>query len=402
MIGQLQARLTRRELLRTSLFAGGARLIGFDKIGAAVPSPPEGSRDSSPKDPFQGGKQLGLVDFVNEPSFPLGAALGSELDGRLYTDLSGMTPAEAITPTEKFYIRTRVSQLLENQKPWSIRLGGLVKQPLDLPAERLKGMAKPAGLHLMECAGNARVAHFGMLSVADWTGVPLSEILDVAEIERGATRILISGFDRYATESVMSTPGASWIFTREQLESTKAFLATEMNGQRLPTDHGAPVRLVVPGWYGCACIKWVNEITVVDDGTEATSQMQEYATRTNQAGVPRLARDYTPASIEQAAIPIRVEKWRVDGDIRYRVIGIVWGGSRPVKALEIRFNPEETYVSVNNFKPTTNDAWSFWTHAWAPKKPDVYSIRLRVLEPSGLTRRLDSGYFVRSVAITEV
>ena len=401
-MSQLQARLTRRELLRTSMFAGGVRLIGFDKIAAAVASPPQGSRDSGPKDPFQGGKQLGLVDFVNELSFPLGTALGSELDGRLYTDLSGMTPQGSITPTEKFFIRTRASKLLDQQKPWSIKVGGLVRQPLDLPAARLRGMAKPAGVHLMECAGNPRMAHFGLLSVADWKGVPLAEVLDLVKVQPGSKRILISGFDRYAAESSSSTPGASWIFTGEQLNSTKAFLATEMNGQRLPTDHGAPVRLVVPGWYGCACIKWVNEITVVDDGAEATSQMQEYAGRTNQAGVPRLARDYSPAAIEQAAIPIRVEKWRVDGDIRYRVIGIVWGGSRPVNALEIRFNPEEAYVSVKNLKQTTNDAWSFWTHAWTPKKPDVYSIRLRVPGPSGPTKRMDSGYCVRSVAITEV
>src|SRR5208282_2831676 len=144
MMSQLQARLTRRELLRTSMFAGGVRLIGFDKIAAAVASPLQDSRDSGPKDPFQGGKQLGLVVFVNELSFPLGTALGSELDGRLYTDLSGMTPQGSITPTEKFFIRTRASKLLDQQKPWSIKVGGLVRQPLDLPAARLRGMAKPA------------------------------------------------------------------------------------------------------------------------------------------------------------------------------------------------------------------------------------------------------------------
>lgn len=404
MTGGSEPRLTRRELLKASLIVGGARLVGLDKIVAAVSSPPNHleSSKSQNKDPFQGGKQLGVIDFVGEPWVPLERVLGAELDGRLYTDLSGLMPEQPVTPTKKFYIRTRASELLESQKPWLIKVRGLVRQPLDLTLERLEGMVKPAGLHLMECVGNARVVHFGMLSVADWTGVPLAEILDIVKVEPQATRVLISGFDSYSAESTSSMPGASWIFTLEKLKSTKAFLATEMNGQPIPKDHGAPVRLVVPGWYGCTCIKWVDEIILVDDNVPASSQMQEFATRTYQTGVPSLARDYRPASIEQSAIPIRVEKWLVDGKIRYRVVGIVWGGPRPVNVLEIRFNPEEDYIPVDGFKQSTNDRWSFWAHRWAPKKPDTYSIRLRVGDRSVPTRRLDSGYFVRSVAITEV
>lgn len=114
-------------------------------------------------------------------------------------------------------------------------------------------MAQPMGLHLMECAGNSRSAHFGMLSVADWDGIPLQGLLENAKPKVQGTRVLISGFDRYAAESKSSWPGASWIFTLEQLHSSRAFLATSMNGQSLTADHGAPVRLVVPGWYGCSC-----------------------------------------------------------------------------------------------------------------------------------------------------
>src|SRR5438094_1357751 len=137
-----------------------------------------------------------------------------------------------------------------------------------------------------------------------------------------------------------SGPGGSGIFPWDGLESARAFLATSMNGESLPEDHGAPVRLLVPRWYGCACIKWVNEIILVKDDVDATSQMQEYATRTNQAGVPLLTREYKAALIEHAAMPIRVEKWRVQGRTQYRVVGILRGGSRPVDVLEIPFNPE--------------------------------------------------------------
>jgi len=159
---------------------------------------------------------------------------------------------------------------------------------------------------------------------------------------------------------------------------------------------------MVPGWYGCACVKWVTAISFMDDTAEATSQMQEYAARTHQEGVPALARDFQPATIDQAAMPIRIEKWLVEEKIKHRVVGIAWGGNTPVKALLIRFNPEEDYVLVDNFVQTKNDPWTLWTHAWSPKEPGTYSVRLTVKDPAVRTRRLDSGYYVRSVEISEV
>jgi hypothetical protein len=243
---------------------------------------------------------------------------------------------------------------------------------------------------------------FGMISVALWEGVPLSKILDNAQVKARATRVLIAGYDQYATRSMTSVPGASWVFSSEELKAAGAILATKMNNEPLTRDHGAPIRLLVPGWYGCSCIKWVNHITLVDDEAEATSQMQEYAARTLQDGVPRLAKDYRPASMDHAAMPIRIEKWVVAGKLKYRVIGILWGGSQAVRVLQIRFNPDEDFVRVDGFSQTTNDPWTIWTHSWSPHARGVYAIRLAVTDPPIQARKLDAGYYVRSVEITEV
>ena len=394
VMGGYRAVLTRRDFLQATLLSSGLLLVGADKINGLKPYL------APANDSLLGEEKLGTLEFVGEGPAPLGVALNQGLDARLYTDLSSLTSENPVTPVERFYVRTRASELLDYRKPWVIKVAGLIDAPLDLTLEHLKSMAKPAGLHLMECSGNARATRFALLSVADWGGVPITEILDRVKIKSHATRARISGFDRFGNASRTSIPGADWIFTFEELKSSKAFLATEMNGQALAADHGAPVRLVVPGWYGCTCIKWVNEITLVDDEVEATSQMQEFAGRTHQPGTPRLARDYMPASIDQAAMPIRVEKWRVDGGIKHVVVGILWGGSRPVNLLEIRFNPEEDYVRVDSFKQATNDPWSFWTHTWAPKHAGTYSIRLRVKNPPVTTKRLDSGHYVRSVEVT--
>ena len=395
MTDELKAPFTRRELLTACLIAGGTRLAG-SKILTQLEIPKADERDT-----LREGKRLGLVNFVGEPQVPVNVPFGTELDGRLVTDLSDLTVGKAVSPSERFYIRTRASRLLAHSKPWVIRISGLVAQPVAVTLQRLKSMTRPCGLHLMECAGNDRSVRFGLLSAAQWAGVPITELLAAAEIKPQARRVLISGLDRYVAPSITSVPGASWIFTWDDLESARALLATTINGEPLPEDHGAPVRLLVPGWYGCACIKWVNEIILVKDDVDATSQMQEYATRTNQAGVPLLAREYKAALIEHAAMPIRVEKWRVQGRTQYRVVGILWGGSRPVNVLEIRFNPNENYTSVDSFQQSGNDSWSFWTHTWQPQRPGRYLVQLRVKDPVAVASRMDSGHYVRSVEIDE-
>jgi len=389
-------KLSRRELLNALSIAGGAVCVGLDRI--LSPAPSLGQTRNS----FAGGEMLEIVPFAREGSPPMDTAVGEELDGRLYSDLTSATPEEPVTAAGRFYIRTRASSLLSEQNLQSILFRGFAGVPLNVGVGDLRAQARSMGTHLMECAGNTREGRFGLISVADWTGISLTEVLQrIPSIPNGA-RILVSGFDRYASQSASSTPGASWIFSLDDIRATKAFLATGMDGQPLTRDHGAPVRLVVPGWYGCACIKWLNEIRVVPDSAEITSQMQEFAFRTMQRGSPKLAREYQAPAIDQSAMVTRVEKWRVGERIKYRVAGIMWGGTTPVKRLEIRFNPDEDYLSVDEFQQSANDPWSFWSHSWSPTATGPYLIRLRVAEPAMQTRRLDMGFYVREVAISEI
>src|SRR6266700_80183 len=209
---ELKENVTRRALLRAGLICGGALLTCFDEIAWAKPSLEQ------EKGAFAGGKLLGLVDFADERLVQMDTAFGAELDGRLYTDLSTLSGTEPATPTAKFYIRTRASEVLPEVKSWHIGVDGLTGQPSRLPIADLKRAAKPMGLHLMECAGNVRQARFGMISVVNWAGLPLTEILDNAKVKPEAARVLISGFDRYVAASATSVPDASWVFTLEELK----------------------------------------------------------------------------------------------------------------------------------------------------------------------------------------
>jgi DMSO/TMAO reductase YedYZ molybdopterin-dependent catalytic subunit len=388
--------VTRRSLLRQSFLGGSAWIWGLNPLRlprSLLPRTPDAGA---------GGSVLGLIPFSGEGRPPMGELIGTELDGRLFTDLSALTPETPVTPADSFFIRTRASKLLDTSKQWTIQVAGRIEKPITIAAEVWVKNSRPMGIHLMECSGNTRSAHFGMMSVAAWEGVSLQEILETAKPQRSGVQVLVSGYDRYQEESMTSEPGASWIFRPDQLFSSKAFLATKMNGQPLGADHGAPVRLMVPGWYGCVCVKWVNQIEFVSDDAPATSQMQEYASRTMQMGIPSLARDYRPAMVEIAAVPTRIEKRLVGGKIKYRVTGIQWGGPAPSQAIEIRFDPIENFVPVKNIASSQSTNLCFWSHEWSPSRTGKFTIRLRLNAANINARRLNSGYYDRSVEIAEI
>ena len=382
------ARVSRRRFLRAAALSASALVTGLDRLLSA------------PTEAFPGGKLIGLVPFEDEKIAPPGTLIGTELDGRLYTDLSKLSAGRLITPNSEFFIRSAASRLLPDANQWKISIEGLVDRPAALGIPALKKAARPLGVHLMECAGNVALTRFGLISAAEWVGVPLSDVLADAKPKPGPAWIEVSGFDEYSQPSRTSVPGASWIFSAEQLKH--AFLATEMNGRPLSPDHGAPVRLVVPGWYGCACIKWVNRIAFVEEEIDASSQMQEYAVRTLQAGRPPMARNYDPATVDPAALPVRIEKWSAAGRIRYRIVGIAWGASPPIKTLKIRVNPLEPFQSISGFSPQTTDPWSLWAHPWSPSAPGAYQFRLAIADPPLRARKLDLGLYDRTVHITEI
>jgi DMSO/TMAO reductase YedYZ molybdopterin-dependent catalytic subunit len=332
---------------------------------------------------------------------PFGQIVGRPgLDARRFTDLSRLAPDALVTPTPEVFLRTTApAALAARPSPWSIEVAGLVESPASVTTHDLLSRARPMGIHLMECAGNSDPQNFGLMSAVDWRGVPLADLVADARPTAGAAGVLVTGVDDEG-EAWRSTPGASWVLPLDGLARLGAFLAVEMNGAPLPLDHGAPVRLVVPGWYGCAWIKWVDAIRVVGRDEPATSQMHEFATRTHQPGPPGLALDYVAPEIDLAATPVRVEERRIDGRTVYRVIGIVWGGDAPVEHLAIRFGPREAYQPLRVCPaPANHRTWSLWEYRWQPPGPGVYGIVLKAADPAIRTRRLDMSYYIRLVRV---
>ena len=389
----------RRTFLHQAITWGGVTFLG-------------GTRAAAQTLAAQSCTDAPLGDFVNEVPLqgdraratPFGVVVGGGgLDARQFTDLSRLRPDRLVTPTAEMFLRTSA--------PPSVR-ERLAKWPFSIDA--LEKKTRPMGAHLIECSGNADPDNFGLMSVAEWSGVPLLEVAEVSgdrggrlateARRRGETSsgIFVGGFD-HPTPSRSSAAGASWVFSLADVEKTGAFLATHLNGAPLPLDHGSPARLVVPGWYGCSWIKWVDDIHYVGADEPVTSQMIEFSLRTHQPTIPRRALEYEPPVIDLAATPIRVEKRRVDGRLEYRIVGIVWGGDRAVDRLMIRFRAGDTPNPLRVCPaPHTPRTWSLWEYRWRPPAPGVYTIALTAADSSIRTRRLDISYYVRRVVIDEV
>ena len=392
---------SRREILGTFAVAGTAMLVEpgevLARLAADVPCVSGGPA----------GELLGTLPLFRNRVMPQQFGVkydGVGLDARLDTDLSLLEPNNLITPNELAYIRTEIpSAAATHQGPWTLETSGLLATPAVLRLDDFTSLSKKMGPHLFECSGNGSNRSFGLMSVAEWEGVPLAEVVARLKPSKEATAVLVSGYDHIGQNSPRSIVGASWVFPLADLDRLGAFLAIRMNGEPVPADHGKPVRLAVPGWYGCSWIKWVNEIRLVAPDEPATSQMVEFAARTHQSQPHKYARDYAPADIQTAATPVRVEKRKGPSGLEYRIVGIVWGGAKPVDRLAIRFNANVEWKSFAICpSPKTHKMWALWEYRWQPAKPGVYDIALEVADQSVPQRRLKSLYYMRQVKIDEV
>jgi len=357
------------------------------------------------------------VPFLERTRIEPGTPFGSGLEGRLAFDSRRLVEEGLIVANDDFFIRTRapdgVKERQSQSDDWKVQFttgedasghqldfGGPYSE---VSVGSLRERSRAMGPHLLECSGNSSRHRFGLLSVAEWSGVLLSELFAEYLGNIGSkTRVLVKGNDDHSTAGRGSRRGASWIFTVDQIKAAGGFLATGMNGEPLPLDHGNPVRLVMPGWYGCTCIKWVESIEVVRDDRDATSQMLEYASRTHQSGQPPLARDFEPAEIDFTAMPILAEGPDPDG--AYLLTGVAWGNPSGVRSLLVRYQEvdeprEALWLEVEGFEAPPRSSWVLWRHRFRPPRSAEYEVTLRIGESRVRTRRLDHGHYARRLRL---
>lgn len=175
-----------------------------------------------------------------------------------------------ITPVSLFYVRNHASTPVIDAKTWKLRVHGSgLERPFELTYDDLLRLPSKTVTRYLECAGNGRAFfkellqreaegdqwRLGAFGVAEWTGVPLSEILGRAGVKKSAVAVMPVGLDKEEFQRPLP-------IAKAMEEDT--LLAYRMNGEDLPADHGSPARVLVPGWAGAASVKWVGRIEVSD------------------------------------------------------------------------------------------------------------------------------------------
>ena len=181
-----------------------------------------------------------------------------------------------LTPTELFYIRSHFHAPTLDVSSYQLGIDGAVRNPLSLSYQQLRDLPSETRVATLECAGNGRVFlvppvagaqwELGAVGNAEWTGVPLSALLERAGLDDDACEIVLEGADR-GTPTEEPVPPRPITYARslprEKALRPEVLIAYQMNGRDLPVDHGYPVRAVVPGHYGMASVKWLTHVQAV-------------------------------------------------------------------------------------------------------------------------------------------
>src|SRR6202011_6229501 len=193
-----------------------------------------------------------------------------------------------ITPTKLFYVRTHFPIPKIDKNEWRLRVEGEVEKPFEINYDELTKLESKKVPVTLECAGNNRNflerkvkgVQWGLGAVgnAEWTGVPLSILLDRAGVKSRAREIILEGADSGKLDDPKGPAGELKFARSIPLEKARdVLLAYKMNDVDLPPEHGFPVRAIVPGWYAVASIKWLTRIIVTDRPFNGYFQTLDYA-----------------------------------------------------------------------------------------------------------------------------
>ena len=257
---------------------------------------------------------------------------------------------------------------------WRLRVGGLVRRELELDLARLRSLPARTVRVTMECAGNGRARLrprpvsqpwlVEAVGTADWTGVPLRAVLDEAGVDASAVEVVFTGADHGIERGVEQDYQRSLPVTEAAGEDV--LLAYEMNGTALPPQHGFPLRLVVPGWYGMAHVKWLVGIELVDRPFTGFQQDVAYRLRqrADEHGAP-VTRIAPRALVIPPGFPDFMSRVRVVRPGPVLLEGRAWCGRAPMTTVEVSVDDGQTWAAAELDPPGEHRwAWRRWRHEW--------------------------------------
>jgi len=323
-----------------------------------------------------------------------------------------------ITPTKSFYVRTHFPIPKIDRDAWWLHVEGEVEKPFAINYEELIKLESLTFPVTLECAGNNRNFlepkvkgvqwRLGAVGNAEWTGVPLSVLLNRAQLKPDACEVILEGADRGLLAEAKSPPGEIQFARSIPLAkaSQNVLLAYKMNGNDLPPEHGFPLRAVVPGWYAVASVKWLQRIIVTSQPFTGYYQTLDYAywkRRGDTAELSPVAELQVKAEI---ARPSQGET--VPANSSVRIYGAAWANGNEIVRVEVSTDGGSTWKEATLLGESKPNAWRFWEFNWkTPTAPGKQTLIARATDSVGQTqpahRDPDRGtYMINHLLPTEV
>ncbi|MGG8408993.1 sulfite oxidase [Streptomyces sp. 12297] len=304
-----------------------------------------------------------------------------------------------VTPPGLHYVLVHYDIPAADADDWRLDVGGRVRTPLSLDLAALAGLPAVTRRVTMECAGNGRARLsprpvsqpwlVEAVGTADWTGVPLHLVLEAAGVAPDAVEAVFTGADHGVERGVEQDYRRSLPLP----VASDALLAYAMNGRPLPPQHGYPLRLVVPGWYGMAHVKWLREITLVDAPFTGFQQAVAYRVRQDpgEDGKP-VTRIAPRALMIPPGFPDFMSRTRVVRPGPVRPAGRAWSGYGPVVRVEFSADGGGSWADAE-VEPQGLHAWAWqgWQADWVAE-PGRHALAVRATDAAGHTQPLEQAW----------
>jgi len=336
------------------------------------------------------------IDQVSEPARIArpGEAISAE-ELALAARNHGM-PLEALrydlTPLGLHYVLIHYDIPQIDASAWRLRVGGLVERDLEFDLPALQRLPHRTVRVTIECAGNGRALLdprpvsqpwlVEAVGTAEWTGVPLADLLEPAGLDPTAVEVVFTGADHGFERGVEQDYQRSLPVTDALSEDV--LVAYAMNGAPLPPQHGFPVRLVVPGWYGMAHVKWLVGVQLVGQPFDGFQNAVAYRFRhvAGEPGAP-VTRIAPRALLVPPGFPDFMSRTRVVRPGRVTVEGRAWSGRAPVAQVQVSVDDGKSWAEATLDSPSDHPwAWGGWRFEWQAS-PGSFVLILRAITTDG-------------------
>jgi len=286
-----------------------------------------------------------------------------------------------ITPTDKFFVIKHFGQPTFDLASWRLDVTGLVRNTLSLSLDQVKARPRQEVTFTLECSGNHGLPFFdGGIGNATWAGTPLAPLLQEAGLLDAGKEIVFYAHDigkQKVRDFELSTPFARSMSIAEAL-APQNLLCYEMNGQPLDAGHGAPLRLLSPGWYGVANVKWLDRIEVIDHRFAGHFMARDYVTIREETRDGQSV--WTETTVGKALLksaPARVVK----SGGGYKIQGAAWGGA--VAKVEVSVDGGPWMEATIDEGMGSEYAWKLWTLAWPNAMAGEHTVTSRATDTAG-------------------